>query len=137
MKRCNRSYHFVEVQRNNSLRKHFIAAGLLLAIEAWIGIGLLGGSIGIIAPIVFVILALAEKQRRLEHFRVAVIYAVLFIATMAVLSSNARIAQRRASSVITAVNRYHSEHGHYPTSLNELCPRLPALNSSRWLHAHQ
>ena len=108
--------------------KHFIAAGLLLAIEAWVGIGLIGGSVGMIAPIIFVILALAEKQRRSEHFRVAAIYALLFIATMAVLSSNARIAQRRATSVIAAVNRYHSEHGHYPTSLNELVPAyLPSI----------
>jgi len=38
------------------------------------------------------------------------------------------MAQHRATPVISAVNRYRSEHGHYPTNLNELVPAyLPSI----------
>jgi hypothetical protein len=110
------------------MRTHLIIAGLILALEAWLGIGLFGSSVGIICPIVFVILAFSEKPRRRQHFRVAAIYALLFIATFAVISLSATVAQHRATPVISAVNRYRSEHGRYPTDLNELVPEyLPSI----------
>jgi len=78
--------------------------------------------------VVFVIRAVAEKQRRLEMFRIAVIYALMFVATLALISSNVRLAYHRAVPVISAVSRYHSERGHYPETLDELVPAyLPSI----------
>jgi hypothetical protein len=110
------------------MRKHLIIAGLTLAFEACVGVGLFGMGYGIILVVIFVILAIAQRQRRSEWFRVAVIYALMFVATMALLLSNIQVAQRRAVPVIAAVSRYHSEHGHYPKTLDELVPvYLPSI----------
>jgi hypothetical protein len=96
------------------MRNHLTISGLILALEAWLGIGLFGGGVGIICAIVFVILAIAEKQRRSQHFRTAAIYALLLMATLTLISLSARQARRRAILVISAVNLYRSEHGQYP-----------------------
>ncbi len=110
------------------MRKHLITAGLVLSFEAYVGVGLFGMGCGMVLVVVFAILAIAQKQRRSQWFRVSVIYGLMFLATMAVLQSNIRLAQRRADPVISAVNRYHSEQGHYPKTLGELVPRyLPSV----------
>jgi len=44
------------------MRKHLIIAGLILALESWLGTGLFGGSVGIVCPIVFVILAFPRNS---------------------------------------------------------------------------
>lgn len=110
------------------MRKHLIIAGLILAFEACVGIGLIGMGCGMVLVVVFVILAIAERRRRSEWFRAVVIYALMFVATMALSLSNIRVAERRAAPVISAVSRYHSEHGHYPKTLDELVPTyLPSI----------
>jgi len=110
------------------MRNHLIISGLILALEAWLGIGLFGGGVGIICAIVFVILAIAEKQRRSQHFRTAAIYALLLMTTLTLISLSARQARRRAIPVISAVNLYRSEHGQYPPSLEQLVPTyLPSI----------
>jgi len=97
-------------------------------LEAWLGIGLFGSGVGVVCAIVFAILAIAEKQRRAEQFRNAAIYGLLLIATLGLISANARLAQRRAIPVISAVNSYRSGHGEYPASLEQLVPvYLPAI----------
>ena len=110
------------------MRKHLIIAGLILASEAWLGIGILGGTVGMIYPIVFVVMAITNKQKRSYYFRVAAVYALLFVSTISVISLSARLAQRRASPLISAVNQYRSEHGEYPTTLEQLVPAYrPAI----------
>jgi hypothetical protein len=110
------------------MRKHLIIAGLVLAFEAYVGVGLIGMGYGMVLVVVFTILTIAQRQRRSERFRIAVIYTLMFVATMALLLSNIRLAQHRADPVISAVNRYHSEHGHYPKTLDELVPAyLPSV----------
>jgi len=99
-----------------------MVAVVILGLEAWLGVGLFGGGVGITCAIIFVILAVVEKQRRTEHLRVAAIYATLLVATLVVISSSARLAQHRATPVIAAVNRFYSEHGQYPATLDELVP---------------
>ena len=117
-----------QLKVNDSMRKHLIIAGLILALEAWLGIGVFGFGVGIVCAIVFVILAFAERQRRSQHFRNAAIYALLLVATLTLISLSARQARRRAIPVISAVNRYRSEHGQYPTSLEQLVPAyLPSI----------
>jgi hypothetical protein len=113
---------------NDSMRKHLIIAGLFLALEAWLGVGLFGGGVGLVCPVVFVILAVTDKQRRSQHLRIAAVYAVLFMVTIVLISESAKLARRRAAPVISAVNRYRSEHGQYPMNLNELIPGyLPSI----------
>lgn len=103
-------------------------AGLILALEAWLGIGVFGGAAGMVCPIVFVVLAITDKQRRWQFLRVAAVYAVLLVATLSVITWSWRVAQRRANPVISAVHRYHSEHGQYPATLDELVPAyLPSI----------
>lgn len=110
------------------MRRHLIIAGSILTFEAWVGIGIIGMGYGVILTVAFAVLALGQRQRRSEWFRVAVIYALMFVATFALISSNIRMAQRRAAPVIAAVNRYHSERGTYPKALDELVPAyLPSI----------
>ena len=110
------------------MRNHLIIVSLILALEAWLGIGLIGDGVGIVCAIVFVILAIVEKRHRAQQFRNAAIYALLLIATLSVISANARLAQRRAIPVISAVNRYRSGHGQYPATLEEFVPAyLPSI----------
>ena len=104
------------------MQKHLIIAGLLLAFEGWLGIGLLGGGVGLACAAVFGILVIIDKQRRSEHSLKAAIYALLLVATLSLISASARLAQRRATPVISAVNHYRSEHGQYPRSLDQLVP---------------
>lgn len=110
------------------MRKHLIIAGLILVFEAYVGVGIIGMGYGMVLVVVFVILAVTQRQRRWECFRVAMIYALMFVATMALASANIKLAQRRAAPVILAVRRYNSEHGHYPKTLDELVPAyLPSV----------
>ena len=126
-----------QLKVNDSMRKHLIIAGLILALEAWLGIGVFGFGVGIVCAIVFVILAFAERQRRSQHFRNAAIYA-LFVATLTLTSLSARQARRRAIPVISAVNRYRSEHGQYPASLEQLVPAyLPSIPHAGFTHISQ
>jgi hypothetical protein len=109
------------------MRKHLIIAGLILAFEAYVGIGLIGGS-GMFLAVASTILAITERPRRSEWLRVALIYTLMFISTVALLGWNMQVAQRRAAPVILAVRRYNSEHGHYPKTLDELVPTyLPSI----------
>jgi len=110
------------------MSKHLTIAGLLLALEAWLGIGFAGVGVGMVCLILFAVLAIVDRQRRWHYFRVAATYLLLSVATLSLISWNARLAQRRASPVIAAVNRYHSEHGQYPTTLDQLVPTyLPSI----------
>lgn len=104
------------------MRNHLMVAGLILAFEAYVGIGIIGTSYGFVATVTFVVLGITQKQQRSKLLRVALIYALIFIATFALISSNIRLALRRAAPVISAVNRYHSEHAAYPKTLDELVP---------------
>ncbi len=108
------------------MSKHLITADVILALEAWLGVGLFGGGVGIVFAVVFVILAIVNKDR--SFFRVAAIYALLLVATVMMLSESAKLARRRATPVIAAVNRYHAEQGRYPATLTELVPAyLPSI----------
>lgn len=104
------------------MQKHLIIAGSLVAFEGWLGIGLLGGGVGLVCAAVFGVLVITDKHRRSQHSLKAAIYAVLVVATLSLISASARLAQRRAIPVISAVNRYRSEHGQYPESLDQLVP---------------
>ena len=104
------------------MRKHLTIAGCILALEAWLGIGIFGGGGRLICAPVFAILALTDKQHRAQYLRNAVIYFMLIVGTLSVLLLSARLALRRATPVISAVNRYYSDHGQYPVRLNQLVP---------------
>ncbi len=115
-------------QVNDSMRKHLIIAGLILAFEACVGVGIIGMSYGMVLAVTYAILAIAQRQRRSEWFSVAVIYTLMLVATVGLLSSNIKVALRRAAPVISAVNCYHSDHGAYPKTLDELVPAyLPSI----------
>lgn len=108
------------------MRKHVIIAGVILGFEACVGIGLVGAGYGMVLTVTYLILAITEKQHKWE--RVAVIYALMVVSTMALLSRNMRLAQRRAAPVIAGINRYYSDKGAYPKTLGELVPAyLPSI----------
>lgn len=110
------------------MQKHLAIAGSLLAFEGWLGIGIFGGGVGLVCAVVFAVLVITDKRRRLEHSLKAAIYALLLIATLSLVSASARLAQRRAAPVISAVNRYRSERAQYPGTLDQLVPvYLPSI----------
>ena len=106
------------------LIRHMIITAAIFALEAVFGWGLLGMSIGFVVTVV----ALASAIGSRGHLGVAAIYALLCISTMGVILSNWRVAQNRAFPVITAIERFHSDRGQYPSALEELCPSyLPSI----------
>jgi hypothetical protein len=110
------------------MQKHLLIAGSLLALEGWLGTGIFGCGVGLVCAVVFGLSVITDKQRRLEHTVKAGIYAILLLATLSLLSASARLARQRATPVISAVNRYRSEHGQYPGSLDQLVPAyLPSI----------
>jgi len=110
------------------LRTHLTIALLLLASQAWLGVGLFGTGIGIVATVVLVVRAIKPRAARRELLQAAAVYALLFAATMLILSENWRLAQHRAAPVIRAMTRYKADHGDYPRGLDELVPLyLPSI----------
>ena len=122
-----------------TLRKHVLVSGLLLGLEAWLGIGIIGAGIGIVVALATLIAACTQKDGRSRLLGVAGVYALLLVATMGILTANWRIAQRRSAPVILAIDRFHSTQGYYPDSLNELVPAyLPSIPGAgfSWLARH-
>jgi hypothetical protein len=108
-------YHgFSDLERPSAWRKlsnriacpGFVIADFILAFEAYIGVGLIGMGYGMVLVIVFVIMGITQKQRRRVSFRVAMICAPMFLATMVLISANIRLAQRGAAPLILAVHSY-------------------------------
>lgn len=111
-----------------TFRKHLLISGLLLGLEAWLGIGIIGAGTGVIVAVVALVGAVTQKDVRFRLLGVAAIYAVLFVATMGILTSNWRVAQHRAAPVISAIDLFHSAQGRYPNTLDELVPTyLPSI----------
>ena len=110
------------------LRLHLLIGGLLLVSEAWFGVGILGMGVGMVAAIVALASAVAQKGQRTRLLGVAAVYALLCVGTMGIILSNWRVAQRRAVPVITAIYRFRSDYGHYPAALDKLVPvYLPSI----------
>jgi len=110
------------------MRNHLIIGGLILGLEAWLGIGLFGSGVGVVCAIVFAILAIAEKQRQ-----GGTVPQRCYLWTVAHRDTGLDFCEcktRTAQShpVISAVNSYRSGHGEYPRALSSLfpstCPRF-------------
>ena len=114
------------------LFRHLIISAVLFVLEAVVGLGLLGMGIGFAVMLVALVSAIAPPPRqRWHHLGVALIYAALCVSTMGVILSNWRVAQHRAAPVIAAIERFHSDQGRYPSTLEELCPSyLPSIPSA-------
>jgi hypothetical protein len=110
-----------------AFRKHLIISGLFLVSEAWIGIGI-GTAVGMMGVVLALVGAITQKEERFRLLGVAAIYALLCVATVGILTSNWRVAQHRAAPVISAIDRFHSDQGRYPNTLDELVPAyLPSI----------
>ena len=108
--------------------RHLIISAALFALEAVIGLGVLGMGVGLVMMIVASASAMGSSGQRRHHLGVAVIYAALCAPTMGVILSNWRAAQGRAIPVIAAMEHFRSDRGRYPNALNELCPSyLPSI----------
>jgi hypothetical protein len=111
-----------------SFRKHLVISGLFLGLETWLGIGIVGVTAGMIGALIALAGVITQKEARLRLVGVTAIYALLCLATMGVVTSNLRVAQRSAAPVISAINRFRSEQGRYPNTLDELVPAyLPTI----------
>jgi hypothetical protein len=119
------------VQRSilfNDMFRHLIISAVIFALEAAVGVGLLGIGIGMVMMLVGLASAIRPSEKRWHYLGVAVVYASLCVSTIGVIVSNWRVAQHRAAPVISAIERFHSEQGRYPGTLNELCPAyLPSI----------
>ena len=108
--------------------RHLIISAALFALEAVIGLGVLGIGVGLVMMIVASASAMGSSGQRRHHLGVAVIYAALCASTMGVILSNWRVAQGRAIPVIATIEDFRSDRGRYPNALNELCPSyLPSI----------
>jgi len=106
----------------NTYIRHAVLAALILVLEAWMGIGVIGLSVGIVGTLFAILRAIARKESRSYQLRVAAVYAALFLGTVGIIQSNWWLAERRAGTVIAAINRFHTDQGRYPDSLAELVP---------------
>ena len=87
--------------------------------------------------VVFVILAVVSLlQKKLAmnlRIKKALIYLVMFLLTTGVCQANNHLAQKRAESMILAVNAYMQKHGSYPRTLSDLVPEfIPAIPSAKY-----
>lgn len=64
------------------------------------------------------------KRKELFELRAIqlAVYVVVVVASLSAYSANNHLATDRADEVISAVDRFHSKHKHYPPSLKELVP---------------
>ena len=105
-----------------------IITAAIFALEAVVGLGLVGMGIGFVMTFVALALAMGSRRQRRHHLAIAVIYAGLCVSTMGVILSNWRVAQDRAVPVIAAIEHFHSDQGRYPSALQDLCPAyLPSI----------
>ena len=104
------------------MASHVIIAVLLFGLEAEVGLGILGTSIGFVMTITALLSVIRSRGQRLHQLGIAMIYAALCVATMGVILQNWHVAQHRAIPLISAIERFHSDKGRYPDTLGELCP---------------
>jgi hypothetical protein len=98
-----------------------IASGLF-AIEVLFGFGILGGS-GFLVALICIVLYVVDKNSWRGLLRVALVFAVLGLATFFWINFNWRVAERRARPIAEACESFHHQNGRYPASLNDLVPQ--------------
>ncbi len=60
------------------------------------------------------------------------IYSVMLVFSFGFRAFDLSLAEKRANTVISAVEQYNQDNGHYPTFLNELVPKyLPEIPKPR------
>ena len=115
-----------EESRRKTLRYTVATAACLLILDTFI-FGSPTLAILTLAAIVFWMKprALAGLRRR-ELFELRAIQlavcVVVVVASLSAYSANNHLATDRAEEVISAVDKFHSRHEHYPPSLKELVP---------------
>jgi hypothetical protein len=113
-------------------RKYFTAAALLFATELVLGTGLIGIVGGIVGAVVVILSAETIPALR-QRTQLAALFLTIALATFGWLGLNARVAKQNAITVIAACKRFRSEHGRYPSALNQLVPnQLPSLPPARY-----
>ncbi|MFI5301565.1 MAG: hypothetical protein ACHREM_26045 [Polyangiales bacterium] len=92
-------------------------------------------SVGCAFAAVFALVAFVVGRRVELHARVAAIafvwlsFGVALVATTA----NRRLATRRASVIVAAIERYRAERGSYPETLHSLVPTyMPDVPRAKW-----
>lgn len=89
---------------------------------------MLGMAAGFLGTLIAVVVAFTQKQRRSKALRLAAVYFVLFISTMTLIQYNWHLAEQRSVPLISAIERFHSDRGRYPETLEELVPAyLPSV----------
>src|SRR4051812_37764534 len=106
-----------DAEMRATFRGHLFIVTLLLLFEVVVGTGVIGPSIGFVGAIVAGWRAVIWKPKRQHLVRVSVAYAVLGVGSFLVVAWNSDIARGHARTVIAAVERFHSEKGRYPETL--------------------
>ena len=74
-----------------------------------------------------------DAPRSRAHLRAAGVYVITVAMVLAYVSTNNRIAARRADEVIAACRGYEAAHGRLPTALSELVPAfLPRVPRAKY-----
>jgi hypothetical protein len=108
------------------MRNHLVFAALLVVEEAVVGTGL--GAVALLAGATLLTIYFANRKKDRETLILAAIYALVGIASFAVIQINWRIAEARSKPVIAACKQFHAKYQRYPENLSELVPGfIPAV----------
>lgn len=111
----------------SAVRTNLALAAALFGLELLLGIGLIGAT-ALLVALICLVLFVSSKESFPNALRLAAIYSILGISTLAYINLSWKVAVSRAGPVITAVNSFHARYNRYPESLEELVPRfLPAI----------
>jgi len=73
-----------------------------------------------------------DKEKAKKYLKRLLTYAVMVAAIFGALHLNSKLAEHRASLVITALDKYQAKHQNYPDGLDQLVPEfLPRIPKAK------
>ena len=121
-----------------SMRRHLTTVLVLYLLDALV---LSQGAITVAVAAVMILIAvfllargLGGDRRRLRHgAAMLALYSALVASVLLTISSNNRLAQRRAEALLVALKLYQAQHGDYPRALGALVPGYaPSVPSAKY-----
>ena len=113
------------------LQRNTFIAGSLFVSELLLGVGIIGAS-GFLIALVILLSSDRNKKAIVAALKIATIYTMTGLLTIAFLVKSASAAQRNAEPVIAACKQFRDTHNRYPASLDELVPDfIPEIPDAR------